>query len=144
MKTDYEKANAVENYLTPELIMEYERDRIAEKARKHDERITQIQNPELSDDKVFEKYRELGGGDRFLKWNDHKVRAQNKKLNEVKMTYDEIISHENNRVDFYKDMLKQANEPVETVNTLKAELSGQIEVLKEYQKKLEECKTKKA
>ena len=127
--TGYDNSLNAESVLTPQMIMDYENDQKAEISRKHDERIKLLENQEISDDELWEKYQQMGGGKRFAKVNKDEISQESEAVEQNFYNYDNIIAYEKRRVDHYTTIRNSINEPIEEMRKKGEELQKKMEEL---------------
>lgn len=135
-RTGYDKSLKAESVLTPQMIMEYENDQKAEISRKHDERIKLLENQEISDDELWEKYLQMNGGKRFARVNKDEISQESEVVKQNFYNYDNIIAYEKRRVDHYTTIRNSINEPIEKMRKKGEELQKKMEELEAIKNEL--------
>jgi hypothetical protein len=143
--TEFQKEIKPEDYLTPEVIMQYEEAAYKSKAAKHQYRIDILSKEDVTDENVYATYTEtLGGGKGFFK-NSKNSELLEKEQNETVryyMTYNEIMKYENKRKEAYKKTMDAANAPLKDLFDVRNELQAQMLKLDSYKKQIVEYTAK--
>ena len=134
--TGYDNSLKAEEVLTPQMILEYEERQKAEIRQKHDERIRLLENQEISDDELWEKYQQMGGGKRFAKVNKAEISQESEEVTQNFYNYDNITAYEERRLQHYNTIKKSIDEPINKMQGKAAELQKKMEELQGIQDKI--------
>jgi hypothetical protein len=137
--TNITDAFVPEDFLTPDVIMNYELERKDELGAKHKSRLERLSKEDVTEENVYDIYQsELQAGNRFFSVYSTQVNEQEAINNYTMWDYDKIIDYENSRKDYYQGMLDSVNEPITKVEKIIAEMEEQNNQLAEYKKLMAE------
>ena len=134
--TGYDNSLKAEEVLTPQMILEYEERQKAEIRQKHDERIRLLEDQEISDDELWEKYQQMGGGKRFAKVNKAEISQESEEVTQNFYNYDNITAYEERRLQHYNTIKNSIDEPINKMQGKAAELQKKMEELQGIQDKI--------
>ena len=111
-QTGLDKALDPAQIMTPAAVYSYEERKFDEATAKHRERIAMLDSTDETQENVWDKYQEMGGGSSFLKSLKADVKATEKQTQEKSVEYQEIIDYEQTRADLYVKQKELAEENV--------------------------------
>lgn len=109
-QTGLDKALDPAQIMTPAAVYSYEERKYEEATAKHRERIAMLDSTDETQENVWDKYQEMGGGSAFLKSLKADVQAAEKESQGESVEYQEIIDYEQTRADLYlkqKDLVQE-------------------------------------
>ena len=109
-QTGLDKALDPAQIMTPAAVYSYEERKYEEATAKHRERIAMLDSTDETQENVWDKYQEMGGGSAFLKSLKADVKAAEKESQGESVEYQEIIDYEQTRADLYlkqKDLVQE-------------------------------------
>lgn len=136
-QTGLDKALDPAQIMTPAAVYSYEERKYAESTEKHRERIEVLESTDETQEDIWEKYQQMGGGGAFLKSMKDNVKAKEEEYQGKSVDYQDIIDYEQARADMYIKRKELAEENVTKLLDQKKMLQHTLDESEPYMKEFE-------
>lgn len=125
-----------EEVVTPQMIFDYEKQRLTQLTEKHTSRIERLSSEEVTAENALSVYQAEGGGKGFFGANKEQIKEKSLEIGDSH-DYQDILDYEQARIEYYQNIMDEINEPLKRIADAQNQLQEQMDVMKADQMKLQ-------
>lgn len=125
-----------EEVVTPQMIFDYEKQRLTQLTQKHTLRIERLSSEDVTAENALSVYQAEGGGEGFFGANKEQIKEKTSEIGSSH-DYQDILDYEQARIAYYQNIMDEINEPLKRIEDAQNQLQEQMDVMKAEQMKLQ-------